>query len=545
MQIRSFAPEGYHGHVVAVEVDVRRGIPGTDIVGLASTSVREARERVRAAIRNAGLAYPRERVLINLGPADIPKNGNRFDLGLAAAVLEATGQGMHLSASTSGVTSEEIMALGELGLDGSVREARGVISAVVAGKKYGVRHYVVPAGNVREARAVGGVNVCGINHLCEWPLLVSQLFEADAGPAKDSDSQFNASSLTDGEEVQGVPSTVGRHDIEYPDFRDIRGNDRLKRVLEIAAVGGHHVLLAGPPGSGKTMAAHRLPGILPSLTREQAVEVTRLHSSAGELEAFSGLQWMRPFRAPHHSATLQGMVGGGAEISPGEISLAHHGVLFLDELPEFRPSVLQSLREPLESAKVRISRAGRLYQFPAAFQLVVAANLCSCGNLGRPGGRCMCTALEVQRYWRRVGRALLDRIDLRVPVGHGRSHVLLGAAAEPSASVRGRVVTATKFKRQRRVPNDRGNGAAHDLRSELTDGARDIIRAVSEKLGFSSRAIDSVLQVARTISDIEQQESLGRDAVLEAVQHRRLGEQESVWQDWQSALNNEALSVRG
>ena len=542
MDIRSFASDGYHGHVVAVEVDVRRGIPGTDIVGLASTAVREARERVRAAIRNAGLAYPRERVLINLGPADVPKSGNRFDLGLAGAILEETEQGMQTGRHPLEPHLPDVMALGELGLDGYVRGARGIISAVVAGKEYGIRHYVVPSGNVREARAVGGVRVAGIRHLSEWPELGSRLFGSDsADPASATAGTRGSQPEYKGGDTAAASESVGG-DLSGLDFADIRGNERIKRILEVAAVGGHHVMLAGPPGSGKTMASNRLPGILPPLTREEAVEVTRLHSSAGELEAFSGLHWERPFRAPHHSATLQGMVGGGTEVAPGEISLAHRGVLFLDELPEFRPSVLQSLREPLESAQVRISRAGRLYHFPAAVQLVVAANLCPCGNLGR--GRCMCTALEVQRYWRRIGRALLDRIDLRCPVGHGKSDVFFGEDSEDSATVRRRVHAANTFRCERLTENRSPTREEYDLRSQLTQDARRTLQAVSDKLGFSNRAIDSVLCVARTVADLAREESIDRDSVSEAVQHRRLGEQESIWQDWQSTLNGEA-SITG
>ncbi len=527
MKVLSFAPTGYRGYVVSVEVDVRRGIPGTDVVGLAGAAVREARERVRAAIRNAALHYPRDRVLINLGPADIPKSGNRFDLGIAAALLEITGQGSKYDDSMS------MMALGELSLDGSVRSTRGVISAVVAGKSDGIGHYVVPWENVREAEAVGGVSVCGIRHLREWPRVADQV--ATMRPADPDHPPI--------ERKGGLP-----------DLSDIRGNPVMKRTLEIAAAGCHHLLLVGPPGTGKTMAALRLPGLLPTLSPTDALEVTRIHSAAGSHDGTDGLRWDPPFRSPHHSATLQGMVGGGKEVVPGEISLAHRGVLFLDELPEFRPSVLQALREPVESGVVRIPRAGSFYNFPAACQLVVAANLCPCGNFGRSRGHCLCSVAEIQRYWKRVGRALLDRIDLRCAISGIDSDVFLNSPAEDSATVAQRVRRARAFRDKRladarietiaetscgpeahrmRIRHD----AANDLRCQLTPSAYRVMVKARERLGFSGRALDSVLRVARTIVDLGEERQITADAVSEAIQHRRLGEIEGVWQDWQVSGN--------
>ncbi len=525
MNVLSFAPAGYRGYVVTVEVDVRRGIPGTDVVGLAGAAVREARERVRAAIRNAALQYPRDRVLINLGPADIPKSGNRFDLGIAAALLEVTGQGSKHDSSIS------IMALGELSLDGWVRSTRGVISAVVAGKSEGISRYVVPWENAREAEAVGGVSVCGIRHLREWPQVADRVVAMQ--PA-DADH----------------PPTERRS--TFPDLADIRGNPVLKRALEIAAAGCHHLLLVGPPGTGKTMAALRLPGLLPTLSPSEALEVTRIHSAAGSHDGTEGLRWDPPFRCPHHSATLQGMVGGGREVVPGEISLAHRGVLFLDELPEFRPSVLQALREPVESGVVRIPRAGSAYSFPAACQLVVAANLCPCGNLGRSKGHCLCSVADIQRYWKRVGRALLDRIDLRCTVTGMDADGFLTSRGEGSAAVSQRVSRARAF-RDARVDlvfsqaldaTITGRGvdrtilrydSPDDLRRELRPSARTVLERARERLGFSGRALDSVLRVARTIADLNETELIDAEAVGEAIQHRRLGEIEGVWQDWQSS----------
>lgn len=534
MNVLSFAPAGYRGYVVTVEVDVRRGIPGTDVVGLAGAAVREARERVRAAIRNAGLDYPRDRVLINLGPADVPKSGNRFDLGIAAALLEVTGQGSKHDSSVSS------MALGELSLDGQVRSTRGVISAVVAGKSAGISHYVVPWQNVREAEAVGGVSVCGIRHLREWPQVADRV-------------------------VSMAPVAPDHPPIERVDTRgdlaDIRGNPVLKRVLEIAAAGCHHLLLVGPPGTGKTMGALRLPGLLPTLSPTEALEVTRIHSAAGSHDRPGGLRWHPPFRCPHHSATLQGMVGGGKEVVPGEISLAHRGVLFLDELPEFRPSVLQALREPVESGAVRIPRAGTVYSFPASCQLVVAANLCPCGNFGRQRGQCLCSVAEVQRYWKRVGRALLDRIDLRCAITGIDSDVFLTAAGERSVAVRERVSRARAFRDdrlnlasdRRAEPDKTGRSdyrtaldpdSPDELRRELTSPARSILGRARERLGFSGRALDSVLRVARTISDLAEAELIDADPVSEAIQHRRLGEIEGVWQDWQSLSSTEFTEHR-
>ncbi len=512
MEIISYAPLGYRGQLVSVEVDLRIGIPGTDIIGLPASEVREAKDRVRVALRNSGFSYPTQRVLINLAPADVPKAGNGFDLAIALAVILQSGQ-------LKPPPIAKLLVLGELHLDGSVGQVRGGISAVDEAARSGIQRFLVPHGNHGEAMAVGVGRVGVVKHLAQLGRLLNDLGAAQIPkqpPAEIALGRRSAPTCPLGD-----------------DYINLRGNGVFKRVLALAAAGGHHLLVVGPPGAGKSMGISLLPTILPPLRREEALEVTRVHSlRGGQTSTGGGLILERPFRTPHHNSSVEGLLGGGRLVRPGEVSLAHRGVLFLDEALEFQRPALQGLREPLEKRCVRISRAGRSYWFPAAFQLFMAANPCPCGNLGRPDRECMCSLVEVERYWRRFGGPLLDRVDLRVAVASRDIDSL--PVGESSSDMRRAVFRARARQEGRR--NRAGCRYNAELPVErlfavveMTKLARRTYRAACIKLRLSARASVSVARVARTIADIEDTDLVSEDHVLEAVAHRRNGEDQSLW----------------
>ena len=503
MQIYTYVPAGYTGHVVRVEVDIRRGIPGTDIVGLAGSAVREARERVRVAVRRAGLHYPRDRIVVNLSPAGVPKSGAGLDLAIAVAILDASGQ-------VSGRRS--LLVLGELLLNGSIRPVPGVLAAVSEGAERGICSFLVPAQNAAEALVLTRGQVLAVGTLLEAVRLID----------KGSRAQVLAQKGRVPEAVSAPSEEPGT-----PDFGQFRGAPMIVRAMEIAAAGRHNLCLVGPPGSGKTMSARTLPSILPPLTVEESVEATRVHSLAGVLAPGVSLLRQPPYRSPHHSSSTEGMIGGGAIPRPGEVSLAHRGVLFLDEALQFRTPVLQSLREPMESGRVLLARATGNYWFPSDFQLVLATNPCPCGSLGRAGRICLCSQAEIARYWRRLGGPILDRIELRVAAGTGGRPILTGERGESSASIRSRVLAAVgrQAARYRDRPYDRnGRVPAHEVVEACDSAVLEQLAEISGRLGLSNRAQHSVLRVARTIADLEGSDRIGRYHLLEAVQHRRLGE---------------------
>lgn len=511
--IYGHAPFGVGGDLVAVEVDLRRGIPGVDIVGLPDDAVRESRERVRAAIRNSGFDFPRERVLINLSPAGVRKVGAAYDLPMALAVLVATEQ--------VAAPSQPVVACGELNLAGAVHPVSGILTAVSAGASAGHGWFLVPAANRREAEALRVGEVLGVDSLQQ---AVAAL--ALVAPAREH-GQPRAAAATP---VTGA--SPWRE--EQGEITDIHGQYVLKRALAVAAAGGHHLLVFGPPGSGKTMAGRRLVGLLPPLPREQALAVTRIHSVAGCLQADDGLLGWPPFRAPHHSASPEGVVGGGSILRPGEASLAHCGVLLLDEAPEFTRGVLQSLREPLETGQVNVARAGRVAQFPAAFQLVMTANPCPCGNLGRKQAACVCSVAEVKHHWKRLGGALLDRIDIRVPVNGVSAEEMLKPVAEQPEDYTAVVEGARERQRSRyrgrswdlnaRLPPREVQrfcqlGSAHV--GQLTHGMR--------HAQLSSRALHSVIKLARTVADLDGCAEIQTVHLHEALQYRRYGDMDIYW----------------
>jgi magnesium chelatase family protein len=544
--ISSQVPLGVESLPIQVEVDIRHGLPGIDIVGLPDGAVREARDRVRVAVRNSGFTFPDERILVNLSPAGIRKEGASYDLAIALGVLTASGQvPVPPGCQAPGQNGHpRIMVLGELSLRGAVLAAKGVLAAVAGGLKTGVGTFLVPRENLAEARALRRGRVYGIGSLREAAALLRGLARGDepasAGepaprPEAPVPSALGAQRRGAGvAETPGSPTAPGAAEPPVEDLRDIRGHAELRRALEIAAAGGHHLLLFGPPGSGKTMAARRLPSLLPALHWEAAVEVTRIHSAAGLLAAGDGLLRRPPFRSPHHSASSEGIVGGGRIPRPGEVSLAHEGVLFLDEAAEFKTSLLQALREPLEDAWVTVVRAGASVRFPARFQLVLAMNPCPCGNLGKDKAVCVCSATEIGGYWKRVGGALLDRIELRVPLRPVSAADMAAGPGECSAVVAGRVAAAVarqqaryrglSFRRNARLPV-----GPLERFCPLEAAARRLLHDSIEELGLSSRAFHCLLRVARTAADLAGEAVIRSEHVREAVQLRRYGEGDTFW----------------
>jgi magnesium chelatase family protein len=539
MYITGYVPYGNDGMLIRVETDIRRGIPGIDISGLAEGAVKEARERVRAAFRNSGLAFPLDRILINLAPAGVKKEGAALDLPIALSVMAAAGVVPGLAA-----LPEQLMVLGELELSGRVRSVRGVLAAAAEGLSEGIRFFILPKENEEEAAVLLDRMDRGSNGRPAQFAAVTSLDEAaHALVLLLNNGAFPAS-------FRQTPAAGNAPD--WGDFADVRGAGRYKRALEIAAAGGHNLLVFGPPGRGKTMLARRIPSIMAPLTVEESVEVSRIHSLAGQGGNFS-LILGPPFRSPHHSASAEGILGGGRTIRPGEISLAHFGVLFLDEAPEFKINVLHALREPLEDQTITIVRAEGPVKLPADFQLIMAANACPCGRLGTGIGRegdfsgtggCFCSPEEIYRYWKKISGSLLDRIELRVPAAENEELYVPGGIAESSTVIQRRVLRAVeiqrrRFGRQEKAKMNREQGglfsgafrrnarmdpAQIDTFCHLSREAGRTLGRAAEKLGFSGRAYHGVLRTARTIADLDAKETIGTDHILEAVQHRRFGD---------------------
>jgi magnesium chelatase family protein len=509
MEWYGFAVSGYEGTVVSIEVDIRRGIPGMDIVGLPGSAVREARDRMRVAVRNSGLEFPRDRILVNLAPADVPKIGTAYDLSIALAVLDADRQIIPED------SSKKVLVLGELLLSGAVRPVSGVLPAVLAGLKKSLSIFLVPEENYSEGCAVGKGDVYGISSLTEAVHILSLLVGGKTIP-------------------RPVP-IVQKSKSTYPDYGDIVGKELLKRAMEVSVAGRHSLLLFGPPGSGKTMAAMRIPSILPPLCREEALETTRIHSLAGILPAGGGLVEERPFRAPHHGASLEGVLGGGRFPAPGEISLAHNGTLFLDEASEFSRRILQGLREPLEEGSVTLVRAGRRERFPADFHLVLATNPCPCGNLGKEKGVCLCSDEEIYRYWRRLGGALMDRIDMRIPVHPaGDAEFSFTGERRTSRDMSLAVREATEIQHHRYEETGvRFNSRLSYLNAlkvcRIDSEIETVFLETGKMLGLSSRGLVSVLRIARTVADLERKKKIEKEHLFEAFQYRRYGDADLFW----------------
>ena len=488
--------QGIGGYEVLLEVYISNGLPAFDVVGLPDAAVKEARERVRAAIKNNGYRFPVSRMTVNLAPADKKKAGTLYDLPMFIGILAADGD--------IDEPGDDCAFIGELSLSGELRPVYGALPMAIAAARCGVKKLFVPADNAAEAAFADGISVYPVKNVDELLRLMrgEVNIEPAAAPALD---------------------TLMEH---MPDFSEVKGQENVKRALEIAAAGGHNILIVGPPGAGKSMMAKRLPGILPDMSRGEMIQSTEIYSVAGLTSREHPIVSMRPFRAPHHTVSAAGLSGGGTSPRPGEISLAHNGVLFLDELPEFRSDVLEVLRQPLEDGEVTVSRVAGTVTYPSRFMLVCAMNPCKCGWYGHPSGRCRCTERDVRRYHSKISGPLLDRIDLIVEVpALDYEELSRRSSAERSADIKKRVNAAREIQR-RRFGGDGTMCNAHIGSREMSEicaldaEGEALMHAAFDSMGLSARSYDRILRVARTIADLDGQETISPEHVAEAIQYR-------------------------
>ncbi|HKL93987.1 MAG TPA: YifB family Mg chelatase-like AAA ATPase [Clostridia bacterium] len=500
-KVKSFALDGLIGYPIDVEIDINSGLPSFEMVGLASTATKESKERIRSAVKNSGFLYPTKRITINLAPADTKKEGPSFDLAIAVALLTASGQ-------IESSNYKDFVFLGELSLDGSLRHINGVMPIIISAMQAGFKNFVLPVDNAKEASYIEGIEAYAFQNLKEV-------------------AEFLSGTPTERIIENSFEASCGAHGYGV-DFQDVKGQSTAKRALEIAVSGGHNVIMIGPPGAGKTMLAKCVPTIMPEMTFDEAIEVTKVHSIAGVLDDSVGIVTTRPFRSPHHTTTVPALIGGGNKAKPGEVSLANHGVLFLDEMPEYGRYALESLRQPLEDRVVSVVRIMRSVEYPANFMLVASMNPCPCGNYGSKTQVCRCSAQQIHNYLSKLSGPLLDRIDLQIEVDSvSYDEFRTPREEESSATIKLRTDRAREIQRNRY--KDEGiltNAEMNDKQLKKyckidADGER-LLQKAFERLNLSARGTTRILKVARTIADLDGSENIKNTHLAEAIQYRQL-----------------------